>query len=307
MVQTSNGLREGRRRIPRKYKKWLVGYSFLLPNFLGFCLLVFLPSVFTVIMSFCNWTGAGFQEFVGLKNYAKMIHSSNFQIALKNTLLYAVITVPVILSGSLLIASVLNRKIRARGIFRAVCFWPYVTPVVALAAVWNMLFNPNMGLVNSTLAAIGVPLELIPRWTASTTWSLPTVILAQIWKGLGYYMVIFLAGLQSIPGEYYEAARVDGASGRDCFFHITVPLLTPTIFYVLIMLSIDAFQVYEIVAVMTDGGPGRSSTVLAMHIYDSAFVENKFGYASAVSMILFLVVALITLIQFRCEKKWVNY
>ena len=120
-------------------------------------------------------------------------------------------------------------------------------------------------------------------------------------------MVIFLAGLQSIPGEYYEAARVDGANGRNCFFRLTLPLLTPTIFYVLIMLFIDAFQVYEIVAVMTDGGPGRSSMVLAMHIYDSAFVDNKFGYASAVSMVLFAVVAVITLVQFGAEKKWVNY
>lgn len=291
----------------RRYKKILVGYSFLLPNLIGFVLLALLPSVFTIIMSFCNWTGAGFQEFVGLENYAKMLRNSNFRIAMKNTILYAMTTVPAVMAGALLIASFLNRSIRGRGLFRAVCFWPYVTPVVALAAVWNMLFNPNMGLVNSTLAAVGLPIEWIPRWTASTAWSLPTVILAQIWKGIGYYMVIFLAGLQSIPGEYYEAARVDGANGRNCFFRLTLPLLTPTIFYVLIMLFIDAFQVYEIVAVMTDGGPGRSSMVLAMHIYDSAFVDNKFGYASAVSMVLFAVVAVITLVQFGAEKKWVNY
>lgn len=291
----------------RKWKNMLVGYSFILPNFIGFFLLVLLPSAFTIVMSFCKWTGAGFQEFVGLKNYIKMFHTSNFQIALKNTAFYALGTIPLTLIGALFIASLLNRKIHGRGMFRSICFWPYVTPVVALAAVWNMLFNPNMGPINSMLSAIGIPASMIPRWTASTTWSLPTVMLAQIWRGIGYYMVIFLAGLQSIPGEYYEAAQMDGANKRNCFLKITLPLLSPTVFYVLIMLSIDAFQVYDIVSVMTDGGPGRSSTVLAMHIYDSAFVQNKYGYASAVSMVLFVIVAGITLIQFRCEKKWVDY
>lgn len=306
MMQTASAAAK-KRRIPRKVRQWIIGYSFILPNFIGFFFLVLLPSICAIFMSFCNWTGAGFQEFVGLDNYAAMFKNETFRISFRNSIFYALTTIPFTLVFSLLIACLLNRPIKGVGLFRAIYFWPYVTAVVALAAVWNMIFNPNMGIINSTLAAIGIPQDLIPRWTASTTWSLPTIILAQIWKGTGYYMVIFLAGLQGIPRELYEAAKVDGANGRQSFFNITIPMLSPTIFFVLIMLTIGAFQVYEIVAVMTDGGPGRSSYVLAMHIYNSAFVDNKFGYASAVSMVLFVIVAVITFIQFRGEKKWVNY
>ena len=292
---------------PAKRKKLLIAYSFILPNFIGFCLLVLIPSFSAIVMSFCNWTGAGFKAFVGLRNYELMFKSSNFQISFGNSLLYAVTTVPLTLVIALLIAMLLNRPIKGVGLFRAIYFWPYVTAVVALSAVWSMLFNPNMGLVNSALASLGIPQENLPRWLASTKWALPTIILAQIWKGVGYYMIIFLAGLQGIPRELYEAARVDGANGFKCFRNVTLPMLTPTIFFVLIMLTIGAFQVYEIVEVMTKGGPGRASMVLSMHIYDSAFVDNKFGYSCAVSMVLFVIVAFITFLQFRMEKKWVNY
>lgn len=293
--------------IPRRIKKYLIGYSFIMPNFIGFSILTLIPAAVSISMSFCDWTGAGFKGFVGLANYAEMIKNSTFQISIRNSMIYALATIPTTLVLSLLVSVVMNRPIKGIGIFRAIYFWPYVTAVVALAAVWNMLFNPDMGLVNQFLQGIGLPGEFLPRWTASTTWSLPTVILAQIWKSIGYYMVIFLAGLQTIPRELYEAAWVDGASRYKSFWMITIPMLTPTIFFVLIMLTIAAFQVYEIVAVMTAGGPGRSSYVIAMHIYRSAFVDNRFGYASAVAMVLFVIVAVLTLIQFKGEKKWVTY
>lgn len=290
-----------------KVKKLLIAYSFILPNFIGFLFLVLLPSLCAIFMSLCNWTGAGFKAFVGLRNYEIMLRNSNFKIAFGHSMQYAIVTVPLTLIIALLIAMLLNRPIKGVGVFRAIYFWPYVTAVVALAAVWSMLFNPNMGLVNAFLSSIGIPKENLPRWMASTIWALPTIMLAQIWKGSGYYMVIFLAGLQGIPRELYEAARVDGANGWNCFWNVTLPMLSPTIFFVLIMLTIGAFQVYEIIEVMTKGGPGRASMVLSMHIYDSAFVDNKFGYACAVSMVLFAIVGAITFIQFRMEKKWVNY
>lgn len=293
--------------LSRRMKNYLIGYSFILPNFIGFAVLTLIPSLVAIIMSFCDWTGAGFQGFVGLRNYIEMFGNSTFQISIRNSLLYALLTIPSILVLSLAVAVVMNRPLKGIGIFRAIYFWPYVTAVVALAAVWNMLFNPDMGVVNQFLGSLGLPTEYLPRWTASTTWSLPTVILAQIWKGTGYYMVIFLAGLQTIPRELYEAAEVDGASRWKSFVNITIPMLTPTIFFVLIMLTINAFQVYEIVQVMTAGGPGRSSFVISMHIYRSAFVDNRFGYASAVAMVLFVIVAALTVIQFKGEKKWVTY
>lgn len=305
---TSLSCETGPRKITRaKTKKLLIAYSFILPNFIGFLFLVLIPSLCAIVMSFCNWTGAGFKAFVGLRNYELMLNNSNFRISFGHSMIYAAATVPCTLVIALLIAMLLNRPIKGVGLFRAIYFWPYVTAVVALAAVWSMLFNPNMGLVNSILSSLGVPGEKLPRWLASTIWVLPTIILAQVWKGAGYYMVIFLAGLQGIPRELYEAARVDGASGWRCFWNVTLPMLSPTIFFVLIMLTIGAFQVYEIVEVMTKGGPGRASMVLSMHIYNSAFVDNKFGYACAVSMVLFAIVATITFIQFRMEKKWVNY
>lgn len=288
----------------RKWKKNAIGFSFVLPNFIGFMLFVLIPILFSVVMSFFDWKGRTIGGFVGLGNYIEMFHSSTFITALKNTLVFAVMTVPLTLAVSLAAALLLNQKVRGLGIFRTIYFFPNVTAVVALGAVWNMIFNPDMGIVNTALAALGVPAENLPRWSSSTEWSLFTVVLAQVWKNAGYYMVIFLAGLQNIPRELYEAARIDGAKRRALFCHITLPLLSPTTFFVLIMLTISSFQTFEMVDVITAGGPGKSSYVLSMYIYRSAFTESRFGYAAAISMMLFVFVALITLVQLKAEQRW---
>lgn len=288
----------------KKIKKSLIGFSFILPNFFGFTLFVVIPIVYSVIMSFFDWRGKSNNGFIGLGNYIQMIHNSTFQIAIKNTFLFAFMAVPLTLVVSLITALLLNQNIKGRGIFRMIYFFPHVAAVVALGAVWNMIFNPDMGIVNSALAMIGVSEDSLPRWAASTEWSLFTVVLAQVWKSTGYYMVIFLAGLQNISSELYEAARIDGAKGSALFRYITLPLLTPTTFFVLIMLTISSFQTFEMVDTITSGGPGKSSYVLAMYIYREAFAESRFGYASAMSMVLFALVAFIAFVQLIVERKW---
>jgi multiple sugar transport system permease protein len=168
-----------------------------------------------------------------------------------------------------------------------------------------MLFHPAMGPVNQLLVSLGV--ENPPRWTASIDWAMPTVIMASIWKGMGYYMVIYLAALQGIPAYLYEAAEIDGASAWQKFRYVTLPMLTPATFFVSIMLTIASFKVFDLILVMTNGGPGRATKVLVIHTYNVAFREFRFGYSSAIAMVLFIIVLIITIIQFRMEKRWVSY
>ena len=289
----------------KTYKNNMIAYSFIAPNFIGYLIFTLIPVVFTLVLSLCEWNAGDKFWFVGLKNYQRMIKNSTFRISLFNTLYYAVCTVPVTMICSLGLARLLNTAIKGKTVFRSAIFFPHVAAVVAIAAVWNMMFNPDMGPVNMLLQSIGI--ENPPRWAASTNWSMPVVILASIWRNVGYYMIIYLAGLQGIPGELYEAAKMDGASGWQSFRRITVPMLTPITFFVSIMLTISCFKVFDLIYTMTEGGPGRSTNVLVMHIYQSAFTEYKFGYASAVAMVLFVIVLVITLIQFRAEKKWSDY
>ncbi len=240
-----------------------------------------------------------------MKNFARLLTDETFKISALNTLYYVVGTVPATLACSLGLAVLLNKEIKGRNVFRAIFFFPYVASLVAVAVVWNMMFHPSMGPVNSILTALGV--QNPPRWSASVTWAMPTVILASIWKNMGYYMIIYLAALQGIPRELYEAARIDGANGRQCFKSITLPLLTPATFFVTMMLTINSFKVFDLIYVMTGGGPGRATNVLVYAIYNAAFIEFDYGYSSAMALVLFILVLAITILQFRTEKKWVSY
>lgn len=177
--------------------------------------------------------------------------------------------------------------------------------LVAIAVVWNLLFHPTLGPVNNILRSLGM--QNPPGWTASVDWAMPVIIVVSIWKSMGYYMILYLSGLQAIPRELYEAAKVDGANAFQRFKSITLPMLTPTTFFVSIMLTIACFKVFDLVSVMTNGGPGRATNVLVFNIYNTAFINYEFGYASAISMVLFAIVLFITIIQFRAEKKWVSY
>ena len=199
---------------------------------------------------------------------------------------------------SLGLAMLLNQKVKFRNFFRTVSFFPYVASLVAVAAVWNMIFSPSMGPVNQILATLGV--ENLPKWAAGKDTAMLTVILFSVWKNMGYYMVIYLAGLQGTNPELEEAAELDGASKWQIFWNVTLPQLKPTTFFVIIMLTIASFKVYDQMYMITQGGPGNATMTLVYYIYNVAFVNTpKYGYASAVSMVLFVLVLFVTIIQFK--------
>ena len=289
----------------RDLQENLIAYSFILPNLIGFTLFTLIPMVFAFILSFMNWDGANAITFAGIDNFKRLLTDETFMISLKNTFAYALGTVPFTMAASLSLALLLNQPLKGRNIFRVINFFPYVSSLVAAAVVWNMIFHPTMGPVNEVLRLLGV--KHPPRWSTDKDWAMITVIMASIWKNMGYYMILYLAALQGIPAYLYEAANIDGAGAWEKFRFITVPMLTPTTFFVSIMLTINCFKVFDLIKVMTDGGPGRATNVLVTHIYNTAFKEYSFGYSSAISMVLFVIVLLVTVIQFRAEKKWVSY
>ena len=300
-------------KTPRKVLKKstrdsLIAYSFIAPNFIGFCVFTLVPMVFAIALAFCAWDGRHAIEFVGLKNFVKLFTIDKiFQAALKNTIVYVIGTVPLTLACSLAMAVLLNQNVKLRNFFRTVAFFPYVASLVAVAAVWNMIFNPSMGPINMILNQFfGVAVENLPRWAAGKDTAMITVILFSVWKNMGYYMVIYLAALQGVPRELYEAATVDGANKWQQFRNVTLPQIKPTTFFCTIMLVIGSFKIYDTVAIMTNGGPGRATKMLVTYIYDVAFNNIKYGQASAIAMVLLVIVLIVTIIQFANEKKFAN-
>ena len=261
--------------------------------------------VFSLALAFMNWDGANQISWAGLDNFRQLREDDTFRIAMSNTLQYVAATVPLTMLASLGLALLLNQPIRGKNIFRTIFFFPYVASLVAIAVVWNMLFFPSAGPVNEFLMALGV--DNPPRWSASVDWAMPTVIMASVWKGMGFYMVIYLAALQGIPSILYEAAAIDGANAWQKFRYITLPLLTPATFFISVILTIASFKVFDLIMVMTRGGPGRATNVLVIHTYNTAFREFRFGYASSIALVLFALVLGITIVQFYMEKRWVNY
>lgn len=276
----------------------LIAYSFIAPNFIGFCIFTLVPMVFAIGLAFCEWDGVHAVEFIGLQNFIDLADDDTFKAAFVNTIVYTVAVVPLTLVCSLGLAVLLNQKVKFRNFFRTVSFFPYVASLVAVAAVWNMIFSPSMGPVNQVLAALGV--ENLPRWAAGKETAMLTVVLFSVWKNMGYYMVIYLAGLQGTNLELNEAAELDGANRWQIFWHVVLPQLRPTTFFVIIMLTISSFKVYDQMYMITQGGPGNATMTLVYDIYNVAFVNTpRYGYASAISMVLFALVLIVTIIQFR--------
>ncbi|MBP1048280.1 sugar ABC transporter permease [Enterococcus sp. BWM-S5] len=282
-----------------KRKNLLTAYSFIAPNFIGFFLFTLIPVIFSLILAFMEWDSFSTPKFVGLSNFVKMMKNETFWISFKNTILYTVGVVPLTLFFSLGLAILLNQKIKGMKFFRTAFFFPYVTSLVAIAVVWNMLFHPTTGPINQFLKLI---IENPPGWTSSSQWALFAIVIVSVWRGMGYYMILYLAGLQSIPKELYEAASMDGANKWRQFMNVTLPSLKPTTFFVTIMLVINCFKIFDLVQVMTAGGPGRSTNVLVYTIYNEAFVKFNFGYASAIALVLFIIVLTITTVQFKWNQ-----
>lgn len=299
-------IRAGRLLTPDT-KNNLIAYSFIAPNFIGFAVFTLIPMIFAFALAFMSWDGNNPISFVGVNNFFRLLDDSRFKVALWNTIVYCIATVPLTLAAALGLAIVLNQKVRGRSFFRTISFFPYVASLVAVAAVWNMIFSPGAGIINVLLTHLGVSKVDLPKWAADARWAMFTVVLFSVWKSMGYYMVIYLAGLQGISAELYEAASIDGATGIRKFISITWPQLKPTTFFVVIMLTINSFKVYDQIYMLTQGGPGTSTLVLVYHIYQTAFVTSSdYGYASAISMVLFAIVLIITLVQFRIEKSYAN-
>ncbi len=287
----------------RKIRDNVIGYSFILPNLIGYSVFVFLPVCFSFILSVMQWDASQApMEFVGLQNFVTILNDELFVKSFSHTVVYALMTVLPTLVMSLLLAVLLNSKIKGIPFYRASFFFPYITSTVAIGAVWNMLFQPEFGPINEFLKFIGIANP--PKWVVSTDWAMVAVSIVTVWKYMGYYMIVYLAALQGISGELYEAGSLDGANGWQKFRYITVPMLTPTTFFVLIMLTIQCFKVFDLVYCMTQGGPGNATKTIVNYIYDKAFIEWKLGPASAGAIVLFAVVLVITLIQFSGEKKW---
>ena len=295
-------------RLTRQMKRNLVAYSFLAPNFIGFAVFTLIPIIFAIMLAFASWDGNNQIRFVGVENFFAIFQNERFLASLKNTIIYCVATVPLTLMAALGLAIILNQNVRGKNFYRTVSFFPYVASLVAVAAVWNMLFSPQKsGPVNMILYSLGVAANHLPKWAADKHWVMFTVVLFSVWKNMGYYMVIYLAGLQGINAELYEAAGLDGAGTWKKFCYITWPQLQPTTFFVTIMLTINCFKVYDIVYMLAGGSNGvlsKSAMVLVYHIYEEAFRNWNLGYASAVAMVLFLMVLAVTLIQFKGEKKY---
>ncbi len=293
-------------RFSREFKRDLTAYSFIAPNFIGFAVFTLIPIVFAFALAFLKWDGSNAIEYVGMDNFKRLGSDVFFQAALKNTIIYCIGTVPLTMIASLALAIILNQNVKGRAIFRTLSFFPYVGSLVAVTAVWKMLFHPSKGPINAILYYLfHVPQDELPQWFSGSL-VLLSLILFSVWKYMGYYMVIYLAGLQGISAELYEAASLDGANTWQKFLYVTWPQLRATTFFVVVMLTINCFKVYDIAVMLAGGGSGElttSSTVLVFYIYQKAFVDWDLGYSSAVAMVLFLIVLVVTIVQFAGESK----
>ncbi len=285
----------------RKYT-WVC--FFLLPSLSGLALFTLIPILASLGLTFHEWDLLTPPRFVGLGNFQRLIHDRNFWSALAHTLYFIVGYIPLVMVIALGVAVVLNQRIRGVILFRTALFIPVVSAWVAVALLWKWIFNPKFGIVNYLLGLIGIQ---GPAWLFDPQWAMPAIIITSVWKDIGFVMVMFLAGLQGIPIEYYEAAAIDGASGWRRFRHITLPLLSPTTFFALIISLINSFQVFDQVWIMTGGGPAGATSVLVEQIVKNAFSYSRMGYAATLSWVLFLLVFIATAFQMHLQKQWVTY
>lgn len=271
----------------------------LAPNIIGFIMFMLIPVVATFVLSFTKYDMLKAPKFIGFDNYVTMFRDPIVWQVTGNTLLYTVLTVPVGMCISLLLAVMLDQKIAFRRFYRAAFFLPSITSMVVVAIVWQWIYNPEFGLLNYFLSLFGIK---GPKWLLDARTSLLSLGIVGIWKSAGYNMIIFLSGLQGISTSYYEAAMLDGAGTWAKFRYITIPLLKPTTFFIFVMSVISSFQVFDQVMLMTQGGPGRSSSVLVHYLYQNAFTYFKLSYACAIAYLLFFIIMAITIFNMRMEK-----
>ncbi len=286
------------------HKRNLTIFIFLLPTLMAFSIFSVFSISFSFLLSFTDWDILTEFNFIGLKNFISIVQSQEFWRVLKNTLYYIVLYVPSIIFLSIGVALLLNIKSKLNVVFRTIFFIPVLTSWVAAAMVWKWFLSPYYGPINALIGYFGIQ---GPNWLYDPIWAMPAIVLASLWKDLGFFSLIFLAGLQNIDPVYYEAAEIDGATKIEKFKNITFPLLSSSIFFVLILTLINSFQLFPQVMIMTKGGPYGSTQVLMERIYTYAFDYYEMGYASAYSWILFIFILLVTVIQWKLQKRWVHY
>jgi multiple sugar transport system permease protein len=289
---------------PRRWRRALEGYSFIAPWLLGFIAFTAIPMAASLYYSLTDWDIISPPRFIGLGNYLTLFFDDAlFWQSLRVTGIYTLFSVPLRIALALLAAVLLARPILGNGLFRTILYTPEIVAGVALALLWSWLFNPEYGLINASLRIIGID---GPGWIYSSQWSLPALILMSSWK-IGGNMVIYLAALQSIPKELYEAAELDGAGALAKFGRITLPMLSPAIFFTLVLGAITSLQVFTEAYIMTRGGPGNSTMFYALYLYFAAFEFREMGYASAMAWVLFAITLLLTLFIFGTLRRWVYY
>ena len=286
----------------KSIKNSAVAYSFIAPNLIGFSIFTLIPMAFALALGFMQWNLADNSfTFVGLDNFARMRTDHLFWPSLRNTFQFTIISVPLTMILALSLALLLNNKIKGRSIFRSLMFFPHVASLIAMAAVWNQIFHPSWGPVNQFLTFLGM--EDPPRWTI-TPWVIPNIAFFTTWRNMGYFMIIYLAGLQGIPNELYEAAAIDGANAWKKFRYITLPQLRFVTFFVSVMLTITSFRVFDQVIMITNNDtPGTGATMLVVHIFRVAFINWDLGYASSIALVLLAIVMTITITQFVIQRR----
>lgn len=292
--------------ITPKRQEAIVGYLFILPTFIGFSIFILWPVIEAARISFMDFSILGDSEYIGIENYAKILSDPRLRTSYLNTIVFTVFAVFFNASIGLVLAVLLNRRLPTlmQNIYRSVFFFPVLIAHTYIAVIWRFLYQQDTGVINYYLGLLGI--EAIP-WLSSAEWAMPAIIIMDVWKNTGFAMLVFLAGLQSIPATYYEAAQLDGANERQLFFKITIPLLSPTIFFILVIFMIGALQVFDSIIVLTAGGPGDATRSVVLYIYEQAFQRFDMGYAAAVSMTLFLIILILTSLQFYISQRWVYY
>ncbi len=284
-----------------------VAFLFLLPDLIGFLIFTALGIVGTLGISFLHWNLVSPPKWVGFGNYTTLLHDPLFWQVLGNTTYYAVGVVPLSTILALLIALGLNRRLPGRVFLRAAYFAPFITTLTAAALLWQWIFDPTRGLIDSVLYIAGV--HNPPAWLNSTVWAMPALIIFGIWRQIGFSMVLFLAGLQGVPPSLLEAATVDGANTWQRFFHVTLPMISPTTFFVVIITTIGSFQLFDQAFILTSGhfSPDNATNTLVGYLYQKAFVDLNMGAASAAGWVLFLIVFAVTVFQLIAQRRWVHY
>lgn len=271
---------------------------FLLPSLLGCLIFIFLPSIFSFLLSFFEWDLISDLKFVYLSNYIELFRSKEFGVVFINTIMYALFVTVFATIIPLMLSSVLNNKIKGKELYKTAYFLPFITPMIVIAMLWQWIFDPNIGLVN-------IILKSNIQWLYDKNYAMPVLIFVSVWKLTGYNMVIFLSGFSAVNSQVYEAAKIDGADSIKTFFNITIPLLSPTIFFVILITTISSFQVFDLIYLMTQGGPENSTNILVYWLYKNAFEFFNIGKASAIAYTLFILIFVLTVIQWKYRKKWV--